>query len=80
VPYVDKTKLPKMSRAEQDALRAAMKAEYSYQPETHKAPVMEASGANLATEGGPHIVALKPGHIAVNDPDAGAHTQPSKKW
>lgn len=82
VPYNDMSKLPRMSQAEQQAIRDRMRAQFSFSP-TQSAvrreppPAMPTSPQRPSKSNQPTPVRPLSSSL---DPDTGTHTEAAKKW
>lgn len=78
IPYTDLSTLPRMTVAEQQAIRERMRAQFSFSPQKPdtrppQAPAQPPARAAAKIPKAPPVPAK-------TDPHTGEHTEPAKKW
>jgi hypothetical protein len=76
VPYVDLSALPKMSVAEQAAIRDRTRAQFSFTPRSQETPAVSSAPPQPDQPSAP----LQPQAATAADPHAGDHTRPATEW
>jgi hypothetical protein len=81
VPYIDMDKLPKMTAAEQEAIRQRMRAQFSFAPPVPVASSAMEPAPEMPEQGSaPASQLADPASTPSNDPHTGDHTEPAERW